>query len=173
MNTTECFMASDLGIYVGSQGCSGFSLLIPFNSILELLPVQSIVVTGNKYTLSKHIPLPNSVPLDRREVRRPQMQNRPNMPITKLRLLLPRQQVGSPDHVLDLSTIQRHLRNVVQLFVRESLRVLTTQELGPDLASGCGVEFWVAKRDVDAGFKSRVNAVCTVAGEKQESLDEW
>lgn len=81
--------------------------------------------------------------------------------------------MGSPDHVLDLSTIQRHLRNVVQLFARESLGVLTTQELGPDLTSGCSVEFWVAKRDVDAGFESRVNTVCTVAGEEQESLDEW
>ena len=81
--------------------------------------------------------------------------------------------MGSPDHVLDLSTIQRHLRNVVQLLARESPRVLITQELSPNLASGCCVEFWVAKRDVDAGFESRVNTLCTVAGKKQEPLNEW
>lgn len=91
----------------------------------------------------------------------------------KLRLLLPRQQVGSPDDVLDLSTIQRHLRNVVQLLARESPRVLITQELSPNLASGCCVEFWVAKGNMDARFESRVNTLCTVAGKKQEPLNEW
>lgn len=88
------------------------------------------------------------------------------MPITKFSSSLASQKVAGPEHVLDLPTVQRHLRHLVELFAGEPADILITKELRPDLPSGLRVELWVAQRHVDARFERRIDILRAVAGEE-------
>lgn len=82
-------------------------------------------------------------------------------------LLRPGQQARRLDHILDLTTIKLKLSKLVQLRVREFLRVTSTrQEMGPDVAAGGCIEVLVGQRNMNSRFEGRVDVFGPISGEE-------
>lgn len=89
------------------------------------------------------------------------------MVILQSSLLRPGQQASRLDHVLDLATVELSLSKLVQLRVRELLRVSgTRQEMGPDVATGGCIEVLVGQRNMNSRFEGGVDVFGSVSGEE-------
>lgn len=85
----------------------------------------------------------------------------------------PRQETGCLDHILDLATVQLQLGHLVKLLTREGLNVqCTAQELGPNLAPGFRIELPVGDGKVDPRLEGRIDILCTVGGQEENTLKE-
>lgn len=95
------------------------------------------------------------------------------MLVSKRLLLRPCQQMGCLEHILDLSAIQRHPGQGLQLFVGELFSPCSaSQELLPDMATGSHVQIWVDDGDVDSRFKSWINVPSAVGSEEEDALED-
>jgi hypothetical protein len=95
------------------------------------------------------------------------------MLVSKRLLLRPCQQMGCLEHVLDLSAIQRHSGQCLQLFIREYLGTGGAgQELLPDMATGSHIQIGVDDGDVNSGFKGGVDVFSAIGSQEEDSLDD-
>lgn len=95
------------------------------------------------------------------------------MLVSKRFFLRPCQQMGCLEHILDLSAIQRHSGQCLQLFIGESLGSCgASQELLPDMATGSRLQIRIDDGDVNSRFKGGIDVFSAVGSQEEDALDD-